>query len=126
MARPEQDVAQEQDGVERPWELPGAVRRDVEPHRGRLLRVLGAAALVCGILALVLAVPGLIGLPVAVAVLVLSGRDLGRMRRGLLDPAGRAETEKARDFALWGLLLSVIWLFIWGLAVLSLLTDGQL
>jgi hypothetical protein len=29
-----------------------------------------------------------IGLPLAVAVLVLSERDLARMRRGLLDPAG--------------------------------------
>jgi hypothetical protein len=44
-----------------------------------------------------------VGLPLAVAVLVLSNRDLGRMRRGLLDPAGRGETEKAWGLALEGL-----------------------
>src|SRR5262245_52620816 len=98
----------------RPWERPGAVRRDCAPHRGRLLRVLGAIALVCGILALLLAVPGLVGLPLSVAVLRLSGRDLARMRRGLLDPAGRAETERAGDLAIGGLFLSVIGLLIHG------------
>jgi hypothetical protein len=44
--------------------------------------------------------PGVVGLPLAVAVLVLSGRDLARMWRGLFDPAGRRETEKAGDLAL--------------------------
>jgi hypothetical protein len=36
----------------RPWEQPGAVRRDCEPHRGRLLAALGRAALVCACLGL--------------------------------------------------------------------------
>jgi hypothetical protein len=85
-----------------------------------VLRLLGVVGLVCGILTPVLVVPGLIGLPLAVAVFVLSGRDLARMRRGLLDPAGRAETETARALADKGLLFSVAGVFVWGLLVLSL------
>jgi hypothetical protein len=74
---------------------------------GDTLRVLGAVALVCGILAPVLGVPSVIGLPLSAAVLVLSGRDLARMRRGLLDPAGEAETDGAltrREFVVHGVL----------------------
>jgi hypothetical protein len=39
----------------RPWEQPGAVRRDCSPHRAGLLRALGTAARVCGLLSLCLA-----------------------------------------------------------------------
>jgi hypothetical protein len=110
---------------DRPWERPGAVRRDCEPHRGPLLRVLGAVALVCGILAWMLAVPGVIGLPFAAAVLIMSSRDLSRMRRGLLDPAGRAETDKAGTLALEGLVLSVVGPLIHGVLVLWLMAHGH-
>ena len=126
MAGPEQDVAQEPEGGERPWELPGAVRRDCAPHRGAILGVLGTVALMCGILAVVLVVPGLVGLPLSFAVLRMSDRDLARMRRGLLDPAGRAETEKAGDLADASLLLSVAGVLIWGVVVLSLVAHRQL
>jgi hypothetical protein len=61
--------------------------------------------------------PGVVGLSLSVAVLVLPGRDQGRMRRGLLDPAGRAETEKAWGLALGGLVLSVVGLLIHGVLV---------
>jgi hypothetical protein len=106
---------------DRPWGRPGAVRRDVEPHRGNVLRLLGVVALVCGFLSPVLVVPGVVGLPLAVAVLVVSSRDLARMRRGLLDPAGRAETERAGGLALEGLFLSVVGTLIRGSLVLSLM-----
>ena len=52
----------------RPWELPGNVRRDAAPHRGLLLFLLGGAALVCGFLAVLLAVPALVALPLGLAV----------------------------------------------------------
>jgi hypothetical protein len=38
----------------RPWEAPGAVRKDYEPHRARLLLALGGTALACGALAVCL------------------------------------------------------------------------
>ena len=91
-----------------------------------ILGVLGTVALVCGILALVLAVPGLVGLPLSFAVLRMADRDLTRMRRGLLDPAGRAETEKAGNLALGGLVLSVILLLVWEAVVVSRMAYDQL
>jgi hypothetical protein len=33
----------------RPWEQPGAVRRDVPPHRAYLLRPLAGVSLACGV-----------------------------------------------------------------------------
>jgi hypothetical protein len=102
------------------------VRRDVEPHRGNVLRVLGAVGLVCGFLSPVLLVPGVVGLPVSVVVLVLAYRDLARMRRGLLDPAGRAETETARVLADKGLLFSVAAVLVGGMLVLSLVAHSHL
>jgi hypothetical protein len=91
-----------------------------------LLRVVGGVSRLCGFLALILAVPGVIGLPLSVAVLVLAGRDLGRMRQGLLDPAGRAETEKAGGVALGGPFLSVVGLLIHGVLILWLMAHGHL
>jgi hypothetical protein len=105
---------------DRPWEQPGAVRRDVEPHRGDLLVLLGTASLVCGFLTPALVVPGVVGLPLSVVVLVLAYRDLGRMGRGMLDPAGRAEAEKAIQHALVGLFFNVIGLLGAGALLLRL------
>jgi hypothetical protein len=110
----------------RPWEWPGAVRRDCAPHRGRLLRVLGGVSLVCGFLALTLGVPGVVGLPLSVTVLVLAGRDQGRMLQGLLDPFGWTETEKAGSLALRGLFLSIVGLLLHGVLVLWLLAHRHL
>jgi hypothetical protein len=98
----------------RPWERPGAVRRDVQPHRGPPLRLLGSLALNYGVGALVLpclaGVPwGLLvfvplwlgGLGLAVAVLVVARRDLALMEAGKMDPEGRPATAVARDRARW-------------------------
>ncbi len=38
----------------RPWEAPGAVRRDVAPHRGNWLRALGSLALAFSLLAVLI------------------------------------------------------------------------
>ena len=57
---------------------------------------------------------------------VLSNRDLGRMRRGLLDPAGRVETEEAWGLALEGLVLSVVGPLIHGVLVLWLMAHRHL
>jgi hypothetical protein len=105
---------------DRPWEQPGAVRRDVEPHRGGLLLLLGTVSLVCGFLTPGLVVPGVVGLPLSVVVLVLGYRDLGRMGQGVLDPAGRAETGKATQHALVGLFFNVIGLLGSGALLLRL------
>jgi hypothetical protein len=116
----------------RPWERPGAVRRDCEPHRGGLLRLMARSALAASALDMPLScipVPDLVGSqnvppggPVgstwaplvmatglaSLAVLLgvsaawLAGRDLLRMRSGETDPAGEKHTEGARQAGLWG------------------------
>jgi hypothetical protein len=105
----------------RPWERPGAVRRDVAPHRGNWLLLLARTALAFGALALCLAVPALVGLPVGAAVWVLGQRDLARMRAGTLDPSGRGDVQRAMDLAIVGALLSLFGLVIYACALLTLL-----
>jgi len=126
MVGPEQDVAQEPDGGDRPWERPGAVRRDCAPHRGRLLGVLGGLALVCAALstALLCLVPPPLGLEGFVpswlsgvalggVVFALGRRDLQRMAAGRMDPEGEAATEGARNLAFVALVVGV-WTFLPG------------
>ena len=110
------------EGDERPWEQPGCVRRDCEPHRGRLLLAVGNVSLFCGFFtvaffftALVgLAVgnvsllcgalsfalfPALVGLLCGITAWWMARRDLGRMGTGLMDPAGKGPTERALYWA---------------------------
>jgi hypothetical protein len=94
---------------DRPWERPGAVRRDCAPHRGRLLLALATAAVVCGGLS-ILGAPALLTLPLAVAVWVLARRDLARMAAGRMDPAGQPLTAEARDRAVVAAIICVIYL----------------
>ena len=91
----------------RPWEQPGAVRRDVRPHRGDWLRALATAALVCGLLSLCTGVAALAAVPLSVAAYELARRDLAQMRAGLLDPAGEGDAEEARARAVLGLLFAL-------------------
>jgi hypothetical protein len=90
----------------RPWERPGAVRRDVAPHRGDLLAMLGGTSLTLGILSMVLCIPFLVGLPLSLVTVVLAGRDLESMALGVMDPEGRAQTEQARRRGEYGVVLS--------------------
>ncbi len=91
----------------RPWEAPGAVRRDVGPHRGRWLRLLAGTALACGVASLCLAVPALVALPLGTAVLVMARRDRARMRRGEMDPDGLVDIGVAEGWAALGVLLAI-------------------
>ncbi len=81
----------------RPWEQPGAVRRDVEPHRGGLLRALGVTSLLLGALAPVLLLPALVALPLGVVVWMCARRDLREMAAGAMDPGGWDATRAGRD-----------------------------
>jgi hypothetical protein len=104
------------EGEERPWEEPGAVRRDCAPHRGTFLAVLGAVSLACGFFSCCLVVPGLVGLPLGLATLVMGRRDLGLMEAGLMDPEGRKRTEEALTNAGVGIVLSLAGTFFGCLA----------
>jgi hypothetical protein len=82
-------------GAPRPWEEPGAVRRDVASHRAELLRWLANVSLACSVAALLLGAPAVVGVPLAVVTLVMADRDLEKMGGGQLDPRGRKETYAA-------------------------------
>jgi hypothetical protein len=90
-----------------PWEQPGAFRLDVIPHRGDGLYRLAAVALTAAVLGMFLVcsplcapVATLLGLPAW----VFASRDLGLMRRGLMDPRGKDKTGEAQRYgraAVW-------------------------
>jgi hypothetical protein len=119
----------------RPWERPGAVRRDCTPHRGPLLGFLSGVALLgallsYGVLILVPQPLGLIAfgplwlaaLAFAVTVYAIARKDLASMAAGLMDPDGGPTTTGARNRAFGavtvclmgvlqvGVLLGVLWL----------------
>src|SRR5690348_3851263 len=80
----------------RPWEQPGAVRRDCEPHRGPLLSRLAVVSVLLGLASLCFVPVGLVAVPLAVGVWCTASGDLARMDAGLMDPEGRRLTEQAR------------------------------
>jgi hypothetical protein len=94
--------------VERPWTRPGRIARDAEPHRGRFLLLLATLGLVCGWLSCFLAVPSLIGFPVALAAFVVSRQDLRRMQSGAMDCGGYGLTDAALGRSVDGICLNFI------------------
>jgi hypothetical protein len=110
----------------RPWERPGAVRRDCQPHRGPALRLVGWAALAFGTGSFVFALAGAffpagparvirgsaalcvcLAVGLSAAGLWGTARDLARMSRGVMDPAGRPTTADAQGCARAGLLVGL-------------------
>jgi hypothetical protein len=104
-----------------PWELPGAFRRDCEPHRGPLLRRLGVLTVYLDLFGVVFPPAVLPALPLGVAVWVMACRDLAGMRLGRVDPRGEVDARQARRDAICGVLIplltgqvfSLVWLVVW-------------
>jgi hypothetical protein len=123
-----------------PWEMPGAVRRDCEPHRGPLVQRLGRTAYaLSGLLSvapvfllpvllltrprLVWGVPlfPLVGFLPSLTAWVLARHDLALIRGGRMDPAGLAAVQAGRrcgaeGMALAGLSFASYWLVLFGLS----------
>jgi hypothetical protein len=100
----------------RPWEQPGAVRRDCEPHRGELLRWLGGIALVATIFG-TLIVPAGVALALGLAVWLTARRDAALMGQGRMDPRGLPDTQAAGHRALLAVLLAVPLLVAWAIVL---------
>jgi hypothetical protein len=119
----EQDLVQEGEGGKRPWERPGAVRRDCEPHRGRLILTLGGLPEFCAAFACLLGVTAPLAVGFGVSAWLLARRDLARMREGRMDPEGRQSTELGGTLGLAGAgpaLIFVAALFMaWRLQILG-------
>jgi hypothetical protein len=93
--------------ADRPWERPGAVRRDVEPHSGMLILALGGIAEFCGMLSWLGAVTAPLAIGAGVIAWLLARRDLALMRQRLKDPAGRRYTELGPTIGLSGAALGL-------------------
>lgn len=98
---------QPEEDDDRPWEQQGSLRRDALPHRGELLRHLGNIAVGCCLLSGCLVVPSLISFALGIAVWVMAGQDLAKMRTGMMDPQGESETVNARNAAAACVILSI-------------------
>jgi hypothetical protein len=102
----------------RPWEQPGAVRRDVEPHRGGFLLLLARVALVLAACCFCFAPFLLVALPFTAVAFTLAHRDLKRMEAGIGDPAGHGQEDRARVLCLLAFALqltgavSCVWLTV--------------
>jgi hypothetical protein len=111
-------------GDDRPWERPGAVRRDCEPHRAGLVLLLGNVGLAFGLagcllvccnpfLTLVVILPcSLVGLPCCLTAWVMAQKDLRLMTAVAMDRAGLRRTEKARSVSQMGVAFCAIGLLI--------------
>lgn len=92
-------------------------RRDLPPHRGDLLRVLGmVSALISMLTCLVL--PGLIALPLGLATWLMARHDLRLMESGQMDREGMPATLAARRR---GVSAVVTVLLLWLLVACALL-----
>ena len=105
----------------RPWEGAG-LRRDCSPHRGTALDLLSVAALLLGIAALCVGLPGLIGLPLAAVAWRHARRDLAQMHAGLMDPSGMVSATNARGTGFAAIVLNAAGLLAWGALFFAILT----
>jgi hypothetical protein len=104
-----------------PWEEPGAVRRDCEPHRTPWLYLLAWLTLLAAILSLMCPLFVLVALPLLFGLRAAARRDLRLMDAGRMDPAGRQVAEGICGAAYFLLVLPGLGLIIWGGFFLSLL-----
>jgi hypothetical protein len=92
---------------ERPWEQPGTLPLDCEPHRGELLLKGANMGVTLGALSMIVpptAVPGFFfGLVTA----ALAAYDLKRMRAGRCDPHDQTMVERAQERAVGAMCLSL-------------------
>ena len=98
-----------------PWEQSGDVRRDAEPHRGHLLRLLANFSVACGIVSFCTFFPSIVGLLLGLTAFVMARRDLKKMRAGVMDDQGREETENAWGHAFFGVILNFLLMVTLGL-----------
>jgi hypothetical protein len=104
-----EELEPEDEGRARHHRLINRVRRDCEPHRGRLIAGLGNFSMIVGGLSLCLAGLGaIVSVPVGVAAWVMANHDLDQMRKGAMDPRGKTQTENGRTGAIVGIVLGLL------------------
>jgi hypothetical protein len=106
---------------ELPWEEQGAIRRDREPHRARMLSLLGTITFCLGVMAVPSGAPGVFGLSLGLYVRSAARRDLRKMDDGTMDPEGAERTRAALQDANLGSALSGLGLLLAVFVVVGLL-----
>lgn len=104
----------------RPWDAPGACRRDSLPHRGLLLWRPVAVALCLVPISIVLPCISVVTGALCLFVLVLAHKDLKAMQVGEVDRAGKKLTQDAYWGAGCGFLLAVACISVWATCLIAL------
>ncbi|MBL8793328.1 MAG: hypothetical protein JNM56_05450 [Planctomycetia bacterium] len=108
----------ESDNELEPWERPGALRRDCEPHRGELHVRLADCTFILA-LASIHCFPTIpLALSLALVVSRMASRDLDRMAAVPLDRPGEHLTRKALESAASALKLCAFGIGFWLIIVL--------
>lgn len=76
-------------------------------HRSKRLVFLGLLSCLCGVMTCFLCIPFLGGVIVGLSAAMMARRDLQRIERGDMDPAGKETTQLAQTIAVWGIVLNV-------------------
>jgi ribosomal protein L40E len=94
------------------WQRRG-VRRDSEPHRGQTVITLGVISVVCGGISM-MGCPFLsvFGLGLGIPTWVMGQRDLKKMRSGVMDPRGEAQTRNGWVCGIVGTILSILGMLV--------------
>jgi hypothetical protein len=104
------------------------MRRDAEPHRAPLLKLLGVTSLLLGLPALCglflppFAGAGLISAILGLTTWAMASRDLAKMDHRLMDVEGRPATELAKGYALAGAILGLLGILLATLTFLAFLS----
>jgi endogenous inhibitor of DNA gyrase (YacG/DUF329 family) len=94
-------AAQEAEGHDAPpWEFTPSRRRDLEPHRGTVILVLGILSICLGM--------GCIGIILGPIAWSMGAADLRAIRQGRMDPAGMGTTKAGYTCGIVGTILSAI------------------
>jgi hypothetical protein len=83
-------------------------RRDREPHRGGAILTLGILSALFGTLSLCCGVPAVAGLGFGIPAWVMATHDMHKMRRGVMDRNGMANTQSGQSYAMVGVVLSFL------------------
>jgi hypothetical protein len=103
-----------------PWERPGCFLRDVEPHRGEILKVMAILGLIVSQMSMCLPVLLLIGMPLNVITWYLAKLDLAKMSKGRMEPSGEKVTTDAKRTAGFAFVIGIICAVTWAMVLLVL------